>query len=158
EVKEEKIIPETWKPVKLSVGLAPVVSELELDSKKLNVEKTRRWVLAPDEARMNTAEKSIFNQLQQVLKRYQMFDRIEPIAGVNSKSKMEVIREKALEQGFDVVLRPVVKRSDVGYVGTNAAYGWNLAIWLVLSPINSWWVADEDFDAYLECDFGIYSA
>lgn len=158
EVKAEKIIPADWKPVKLSVGLAPVVAELELDAKKLNVEDTLRWVLTPDEARLNLAEQSVFNQIRQTLLRYKMFERVEAIKGVNSKTKPPALRQAALEQGFDVVLRPVVKRSDVGYVGTNAAYGWNLGIWLILSPINSWWVADEDFDAFLECDFTLYSA
>jgi hypothetical protein len=158
EVRNEKIIPENWKPVKLRVGLAPVVADLELDAKKLNVEDTRRWVLAPDEARLNAAENSLFNQLQQVLSRYKMFERVEAIKGVTSKMKMERVAALALEQGFDVVLRPVVKRSDVGYVGTNGAYAWNLLIWLVINPINSWWVADEDFDAFLECDFALYSA
>ncbi|MBP9893117.1 MAG: hypothetical protein KBG84_14540 [Planctomycetes bacterium] len=158
EVRNEKIIPADWKPVKLRVGLAPVVADLELDAKKLNIEDTRRWVLAPDEARLNLAEKSLFNQLQQVLSRYKMFERVEAIKGVTPKMKMERVAALALEQGFDVVLRPVVKRSDVGYVGTNSAYAWNLLIWLVINPINSWWVADEDFDAFLECDFALYSA
>ncbi|CAG0927840.1 hypothetical protein PLCT1_00507 [Planctomycetaceae bacterium] len=158
EVRNEKIIPADWKPVKLRVGLAPITSDLELDAKKLNVEDTLRWVLTPDEARLNLAEQSLFNQIKQTLSRYKMFERVEAIKGVTAKSKMEAIRQAALDQGFDVVLRPVVKRSDVGYVGTNAAYGWNLGIWLILSPINSWWVADEDFDAFLECDFGLYSA
>lgn len=158
EVKKEKIVPPDWQPVKLRVGLAPVVSDLELDAKKLNVEDTRRWVLAPDEARLNLAEKSLFNQLRQVLSRYKMFERVEAIKGVTPKMKMERVAALALEQGFDVVLRPVVKRSDVGYVGTNSAYGWNLLIWLVVNPINSWWVADEEFDAFLECDFALYSA
>ena len=157
-VQQEQIIPADWKPVKLRVGLAPFSSDLELDSKKLNVEDTERWVLTPDEARLNTGENSLHSQFLQTLSRYKMFERVESIRGANSKHNIEELRAMALAQGLDVVLRPVVRRSDVGYVGTNAAYGWNLAMWLVVSPINSWWVADEDFDAHLECDFGLYSA
>lgn len=108
EVRNEKIIPADWKPVKLRVGLAPVVADLELDAKKLNIEDTRRWVLAPDEARLNLAEKLLFNQLQQVLSRYKMFERVEAIKGVTPEMKMERVAALALEQGFDVVLRPVV--------------------------------------------------
>lgn len=158
EVRKEAIIPADWKPLKLKVGLAPIVADLELDAKKLNVENTRRWVLAPDEARLNLAEQSLFNQLRAVLSRYRMFERVDAISGVDSKTPMDRVATLALEQGFDVVLRPVVRRSDVGYVGTNAAYAWNLLIWLVVNPINSWWVADEEFDAFLECDFAFYSA
>jgi len=156
-VRRENLVPEQWKPLKLSVGLAPVVADLELDAKKFNVEDTRRWVLTPDDARLNGAENSLQALFLQTLSRYRMFERVELIRGATSKSSMEELRALALAQGLDVVLRPVVRRSDVGYVGTNAAYGWNLALWLVLSPINSWWVADEDFDAFLECDLGLYS-
>ena len=98
EVKAEKIIPADWKPVKLSVGLAPVVAELELDAKKLNVEDTLRWVLTPDEARLNLAEQSVFNQIRQTLLRYKMFERVEAIKGVNSKTKPPALRQAA--QGF----------------------------------------------------------
>lgn len=155
DVKEEGIIPAGWQPLRLRVGLAPFRSALELDEKRYNVEDTTRWVLVPDEARLNGAD-GLHTQLLQTLRTYRMFESVQPIEGATPETTREELQASALRQGLDVVLVPTLRRQDVGYVDSNGAYGWNMFIWWMVSPIISWWVADEDFDANLHVDLRAY--
>lgn len=155
DVKEEGIIPEGWQPLELRVGLAPFRSALELDDKRYNVEDTRRWVLVPDEERLNGPD-GLHRQMLQTLRTYRMFERIEPIDGATPDTPRDELQASALNQGLDVVIVPTLRRQDVGYVDSNGAYGWNMFIWWMVSPIISWWVADEDFDAHLHVDLRLY--
>ncbi|MCB9931798.1 MAG: hypothetical protein H6841_00075 [Planctomycetes bacterium] len=155
DVKNEKIIPPGWQPLRLRVGLAPFRSALELDEKRYNIEDTQRWVLTPDEARLNGAD-GLHRQLLETFRTYRMFERIEPIEGATPDTPRAELQAAALRQGLDVVLVPTLKRHDVGYVDSNGAYGWNMFVWWMVSPIFSWWIADEDFDANLHVDLRMY--
>ncbi|MCF6229135.1 MAG: hypothetical protein L3J82_10860, partial [Planctomycetes bacterium] len=135
----------------LRVGLAPVRSALELKDSEYNVEDTKRWVLKPNDKQLN-GDEGIHNKLFRVFKDYQVFESIERISGVTAESSPEEIRKAALAQGLDIIIYPEVKRRDVGYVDSNGAYGWNMFMWWMVSPIVTWWVADEDFDANLHID------
>ena len=155
DVEEEGIIPEGWQPLQLRVGLAPFRQALELDEKRYNVEDTTRWVLVPDEARLNGAD-GLHAQMIDTMRKYRMFEAIQPIEGATPDTPREELQASALRQGLDVVIVPTLRRQDVGYVDSNGAYGWNMFIWWMVSPIISWWVADEDFDANLHVDLRAY--
>ena len=155
DVQNEQIIPQGWQPLPLRVGLAPFHSALELDEKRYNVEDTQRWVLTPDEDRLNGGD-GLYNQLLQTFRKYRMFESIEPIEGATPDSSREELQAAALRQGLDVVLWPTLKRQDVGYVDSNGLYGWNMFIWWMVSPIFSWWIADEDFDVNLHVDLRMF--
>lgn len=155
DVREEQIIPQGWQPLPLRVGLAPVRVALELDEKRYNVEDTQRWVLSPDEDRLNGGD-GIHNQLLQLFRKYRMFEAVESIEGATPDSTREELQAAALRQGLDVVLMPTMKRQDVGYVDSNGAYGWNMFVWWMVSPIFSWWIADEDFDVNMHVDLRMY--
>jgi hypothetical protein len=155
DVEREKIIPANWRPLPLRVGLAPMRSALELDERRYNVEKTKRWVLAPDEARLN-GPTGLNAQLVAVLRDYRMFDHVAVIEGATPATSREDLQALALRQGLDVVIVPTVRRHDVGYVDSNGAYGWNMFVWWMVSPIFSWFIADEDFDANLHIDLRLF--
>lgn len=155
DVEAEKIIPAGWQPVRLRVGLAPMRSALELDERRYNVEDTQRWVLSPDEARLNGPD-GLNNQMVTVLREYRMFEHVALIEGASAGTSREELQSLALRQGLDVVVVPTVKRQDVGYVDSNGAYGWNMFVWWMVSPIFSWFIADEDFDANLHIDLRMY--
>lgn len=151
DVAAENIIPAGWKPVSLRVGLAPMRAALELDERRYNVESTKRWVLTPDEARLNGAG-GLNSQLLAVLRDYRMFEHVALVEGATPSTSRVDLQNLALRQGLDVLLMPTVKRQDVGYVDSNGAYGWNMFVWWMVSPIFSWFIADEDFDANLHID------
>ncbi|MCA8916692.1 MAG: hypothetical protein KDB90_14965 [Planctomycetes bacterium] len=155
DVKNEKIIPPGWQPLPLRVGLAPFRAALELDEKRYNVDDTQRWVLTPDDARLNGGG-GLHNQLVETFRKYRMFERVEQIEGATPDTSREDLQALALKQGLDVVIVPTLKRQDVGYVDSNGLYGWNMFIWWMVSPIFSWWIADEDFDVNLHVDLRMY--
>ncbi len=155
DVKNEKIVPAGWQPLGLRVGLAPCVLELELNPEKTNVEDTKRWVLAPNPEQLN-GPTGIHKRLLDVLVKYRMFERIEPIEGARPNSTPEELRRLALAQGLDVVMQPSVRRHDVGYIESNGAYAWNMFIWWMMSPVFTWWIADEDFDVNVHIDLRLY--
>lgn len=155
DVKNEQIIPQGWQPLALRVGLAPFRSALELDEKRYNVEDTKRWVLTPDEARLNGAE-GLHRKMLDTFRKFRMFERIDAIEGATPDTPRAELQAAALRQGLDVVIVPTLKRHDVGYVDSNGAYGWNMFVWWMVSPIFSWWIADEDFDANLHVDLRMY--
>lgn len=155
DVEEEGIVPEGWQPLKLRVGIAPFRSALELDEGRYNVEETHRWVLTPDDERLNGPD-GLHRRMIQTLREYRMFEVVESIDGAEADTPREELREAALQQGLDVVMVPTVKRHDVGYVDSNSAYGWNMFVWWMVSPILSWWIADEDFDVNLHVDLRLY--
>ena len=157
DVEEEKIIPPGWQPIALRVGLAPFRSALELDEKRYNVEDTNRWVLTPDEQRLN-GPAGLHGQMLQVLRDYRMFEQIGPVEGASATTARPELQQMALRQGLDVVIVPTVRRQDVGYVDSNGAYGWNMFVWWMVSPIFSWFIADEDFDANLHVELKLYPA
>lgn len=151
EIEQEKIIPKAWQAMPLRVGLAPVYSALELKVSEYNVEDTQRWVLKPNNKQLN-GDDGIYNKLFTVFNDYKVFESIERIRGVTVDSSKEEIRKAALAQGLDVIIYPEVKRRDVGYVDSNGAYGWNMFVWWMVTPVVTWWVADEDFDVNLHID------
>jgi hypothetical protein len=155
DVKEEGIIPPGWQPLPLRVGLAPFRYAPELDEKRYNVEDTERWVLPADEARLN-GQNGLHYQLLETFRKYRMFERIDPIDGATPQTSRAELQANALRQGLDLVIVPTLKRQDVGYVDSNGAYGWNMFVWWMVSPIISWWIADEDFDTNLEVDLRLY--
>jgi hypothetical protein len=155
DVKEEGIIPQGWQPLPLRVGLAPFRYAPELDEKRYNVEDTERWVLPADDARLN-GQNGLHYQMLETLRKYQMFERIDPIEGATPQTSRAELQATALRQGLDLVIVPTLKRHDVGYVDSNGAYGWNMFVWWMVSPIFSWWIADEDFDTNLEVDLRLY--
>lgn len=155
DVLNEKLIPADWKPVSLRVGVAPMRAAMELDERRYNVENTKRWVLTPDEVRMNGPD-GLNARLMAVLKEYRMFEHVALLEGATPTTSREEMQRMALRQGLDVVLMPTVKRQDVGYVDSNGAYGWNMFVWWMVSPIFSWFIADEDFDANLHIDLRMY--
>jgi len=155
DVEAEKIVPQGWQPLGLRVGLAPMRAALELDERRYNVEDTKRWVLPPDEARLNGAD-GLNNQMVTVLRDYRMFEHVALVEGATSGTSREELQKLALRQGLDVVVIPTVKRQDVGYVDSNGAYGWNMFVWWMVSPIFSWFIADEDFDTNLHIDLRMY--
>lgn len=155
DVEREGIIPANWQPLPMKVGLAPFRAALELDAQRENVESTHRWVLAPDADRLNGAD-GLHRQLIDVLRDYSMFESIVPIDGATPAMTPEELQTLALSQGLDVVIIPTLARHDVGYVESNSSYGWNMFLWWMVSPIVSWWVADEDFDVNLHVDLRLY--
>ncbi|MBK9974711.1 MAG: hypothetical protein IPP14_08050 [Planctomycetes bacterium] len=155
DVEREKIIPPGWQPVPLRVGIAPMRAALELDERRYNVDDTKRWVLTPDEQRLN-GPGGLNQQLIATLRDYHMFEYVATIDGASASTSREDLQNMALRQGLDVVVVPTVKRQDVGYVDSNAAYGWNMFVWWMVSPIFSWFIADEDFDANLHIDMRMY--
>jgi len=155
DVEREGIIPHDWQPLPLRVGLAPFRAALELDETRTNVEDTRRWVLPTDEGRLNGAD-GLHRQMLDVFREYRIFERVEALEGASSDTSREDLQAQALRQGLDIVIIPTVRRHDVGYVDSNSAYGWNMFIWWMVSPIFSWWIADEDFDANLHVDLRLY--
>ncbi len=155
DVENEQIIPKNWQPIALRVGLAPFRSALELDERRYNVEDTERWVLTPDNERLNGPD-GLHRQLLETMRQYRMFERIDAIEGATPETPRAELESAALRQGLDLVIIPTLKRHDVGYVDSNAAYGWNMFVWWMVSPIFSWWIADEDFDAYLHVDLRLY--
>jgi hypothetical protein len=155
DVEREQIIPPGWEPVPLRVGLAPFRSSLELDEARTNVDDTRRWVLPADEARLNGPD-GLHQRMLQVFREYDVFEAVQAIDGADENTPRNELQAQALRQGLDVVIVPTLRRHDVGYVDTNSAYGWNMFIWWMVSPIFSWWVADEDFDANMHVDLRLY--
>ncbi|MCC7508445.1 MAG: hypothetical protein IT464_03605 [Planctomycetes bacterium] len=155
DVEREQIIPPGWQPLPLRVGLAPFRMALELDDKRYNVEDTQRWVLVPDEDRLNGPE-GLHRQMLDTLRQYRMFEAIVPIEGATPETPRSDMQAAALKQGLDLIIVPTLKRHDVGYIDSNGAYGWNMFIWWMVSPIFSWWIADEDFDAHLHVDLRLY--
>jgi hypothetical protein len=155
DVKNEKIIPQGWQPLPLRVGLAPFRSALELEEKRYNIEDTKRWVLTPDESRLNGVD-GLHRKLLETFRTYRMFERVEAIEGAAPGTPRAELQAAALRQGLDVVIVPTLKRHDVGYVDSNGAYGWNMFVWWMVSPIFSWWIADEDFDVNLHVDLRLY--
>lgn len=158
DVVKEKIIPPGWRPIGLRVGLAPFRSDLEIKPEQTNKSNSKRWVLNPDKDRLNGKDKSLFAQLLEAMQKYRMFELTEAVKGAEPGWTDEQLRAQALAQGLDVYIVPVVKRHDVGHVGANGNYGWNMAMWWMVSPIFTWWVADEDFDAQLQFDLRMYPA
>lgn len=55
--------------------------------------------------------------------------------------------DRAWRERFDLLIAPRLVRNDVAYVGSNGMWWPNFAIWGFVSPIASWWVADEEFEA-----------
>ncbi|MHC4842092.1 MAG: hypothetical protein ACYTDT_14250 [Planctomycetota bacterium] len=157
EVEREQIIPKDWHRMPLRVGLAPVRAVLELKESEYNVEDTQRWVLKPNDKQLN-GDDGVYNKLFTVFKDYNTFESIERISGVTPESTPEEVRKAALAQGLDVIIYPEVKRRDVGYVDSNGSYGWNMFMWWMVTPIITWWVADEDFDANLHIDLHLTPA
>jgi len=155
EVREEKIIPQNWQPLPLRVGLAPFLNEPELNAEKVNIDDTPRWVVVPTPERLNGAD-GLHKRLLDVLTRYKMFERVEAISGARPNSSLEELRKLALAQGLDVVLQPAVKRSDVAYLESNGAYAWSMFMWWMMSPIFTWWIADEDFEVNVHLDMRLY--
>ncbi|MEE9312832.1 MAG: hypothetical protein V3V10_10535 [Planctomycetota bacterium] len=151
EVEKEQIIPQNWQAMPLRVGLAPVRSGLELKESEYNVEDTKRWILKPNDKQLN-GDEGIYNKLFSVFRDYRVFESIERISGVTAESSPEEIRKAALAQGLDIIIYPEIKRRDVGYVDSNGTFGWNMFMWWMVSPVVTWWVADEDFDANLHID------
>ncbi len=155
DVEREQIIPAGWQPLPLRVGLAPFRMALELDDKRYNVDDTQRWVLVPDGERLNGPE-GLHRQMLDTLRQYRMFEAIVPIDGATPETPRSELQAAALKQGLDLIIVPTLKRHDVGYIDSNGAYGWNMFIWWMVSPIFSWWIADEDFDAHLHVDLRLY--
>jgi hypothetical protein len=155
DVREQKIIPATWQPLPLRVGLAPFIYENELNADKTNLDKTKRWVVVPSPERLN-GEDGLYKHMLNVLVKYKMFERVEPIAGATPKMNMSELRRLALAQGFDVVLQPSLRRHDVGYVKSNNWYAWNMLFWWMMSPVFSWWIADEVFDVNVHIDLRLF--
>ncbi|MBX3460637.1 MAG: hypothetical protein KF696_11855 [Planctomycetes bacterium] len=155
DVEREKIIPSDWQPLPLRVGLAPFRMALEIDDKRSNVENTKRWVLVPDDERLNGPE-GLHRQMLDVLRQYRMFQSVEAIEGATADTSRADLQAAALKQGLDIIIVPTLKRHDIGYVDSNGAYGWNMFIWWMVSPIFSWFIADEDFDAHLHVDLKLY--
>jgi hypothetical protein len=158
DVEREGIIPQGWEPMPLRVGVAPLRSALELDEARQNTEEARRWVLSPDAARLNGGPDSLHSKLLAVFRDYEIFETVVPIEGATPDMSSADLQAQALRQGLDVVMIPNLRRQDVGYVGTNSAYGWNMFVWWMVSPVFSWWVADEDFDANVHVDLALYPA
>ena len=152
EVEREQIIPANWQPLPYRVGVAPARAALETDAQTYNVEDTTRWVLTPDEKRLE----SLHAQMLTVLRDYKMFENTTPVEGVTDAMDRQEIIDLGLEQGLDIVVFPVVKRHDVGYVDSNGLYGWNMFVWWMVSPIITWLIADEDFDANLHVELQLY--
>jgi hypothetical protein len=152
DVREEKIIPENWKPLPLRVGLAPfeVASELigMMQLYNENPESNRK-VHKPDDERLNRGENSLAQQMLDALRKYGMFAELGEIRGAAPGMTEAELQLLALNQGYDLVILPKVLRQDVAYVDSNSAYGWNMVIWWMVSPIISWFIADEDFEANL---------
>ncbi len=155
DVREQKIIPPAWQPLPLRVGLAPLLHENELVIDKVNVDKTKRWVVAPTPERLN-GEDGMHKHLLDVLLKYKMFERLEPINGATPKMSMEELRRLALAQGLDVVLQPSLRRHDIGYVRSNNWYAWNMLFWWMMSPVFTWWIADEVFDVNVHIDLRLF--
>lgn len=155
DVEREKIIPAGWQPLPLRVGVAPFRMALEIDDKRSNVDETKRWVLVPDEERLHGPE-GLHRQLVDVLRQYRMFQGVENIEGASATTTREELQAAALRQGLDLVIVPTLKRHDIGYVDSNGSYGWNMFIWWMVSPIFSWFIADEDFDAHLHVDLKFF--
>lgn len=155
DVEREGIIPADWQPLPMKVGLAPFRAALELDAQRENVENAQRWVFDPDADRLNGIQ-GLHRQLMDVLAEYRMFESIEVIDGALHDMEPEELQALALRQGLDVVIIPTLVRHDVAYVESNSAYGWNMFLWWMVSPIISWWVADEDFEVNLHVDLRLY--
>jgi hypothetical protein len=155
DVAEQKIIPPSWQPLPLRVGLAPFIHENELNAEKVNLDKTKRWVVVPTPERLNGTD-GLHKHMLDVLVKYKMFERIEPIANATPKMSTEELRKLALAQGFDVVLQPSLRRHDVGYVRSNGLYAWNMLFWWMMSPIFTWWIADEVFDVNVHIDLRMF--
>lgn len=155
DVREQKIIPPAWQPLPLRVGLAPFAYENELNAEKTNIDKTKRWVIVPTPERLNGTE-SLHKRMLDVLVKYKMFERIEPIANATPKMSPEELRKLALAQGFDVVLQPALRRHDIGYVKSNGLYAWNMFFWWMMSPVFTWWIADEVFDVNVHVDMRLF--
>lgn len=155
DVAQEKIVPPAWQPLPLRVGLAPLLHENELNAEKTNVDKTKRWVIVPAPDRLN-GQDGMHKKLLDVLTKYRMFERVEPISGATPKMSVEELRRLALAQGFDVVLQPSLRRHDIGYVKSNGMYAWNMFFWWMMSPVFTWWIADEVFDVNVQIDMRLY--
>ena len=155
DVRDEGIMPKDWRPMPLRIGVAPFRANLELAASKYNVEDTNRWVLAPNKKQLNGPE-GLHNEFIDVLRKYRIFEQVESIDGAAPDTDRKELQRSALEQGLDLILIPVVKRRDVGYVDTNGSYGWNMFLWWMASPIFTWWIADEDFDANLHIELRLY--
>ena len=147
-----RIVPRDWQPIGLHVGVAPMRAALEVTPGEFNKEGTRRWVLPTDEAYMNAMADGFTARLIAALTKYRMFERVQVIQGVTNQTTEAEMRRLALTQHFDVVMVPTVRLNDVRYVGSNAAYGWNMFVWWMVSPILSWYIADEDFEYNLVLD------
>jgi hypothetical protein len=155
DVREQKIIPPAWQPLPLRVGLAPFAYENELNAEKTNIDKTRRWVIVPTPDRLN-GQDGMHKHMLDVLVKYKMFERIEPIANATPKMSVDELRRLALAQGFDVVLQPSLRRHDIGYVKSNNWYAWNMLFWWMMSPVFTWWIADEVFDVNVHVDMRLF--
>jgi hypothetical protein len=155
DVREQKLIPPAWQPLPLRVGLAPFAHENELNAEKTNLDKTRRWVVVPTPERLN-GQDGMHKHMLDVLVKYKMFERIEPIANATPKMSIEELRRLALAQGFDVILQPSLRRHDIGYVRSNNWYAWNMLFWWMMSPVFTWWIADEVFDVNVQIDMRLF--
>ncbi len=161
DVRNEGIIPQDWQPLPLRVGLAPFPDPLAgaLQEKAVvhNKQGGRRWVFDPNEDRLNRGDGSLHSDMLDALVKYRMFERIEPIRGATPDMPLAQMQALALQQGLDLVVVPKVLRHDVAYVGSNSAYGWNMFVWWMVSPIISWWIADEDFEINVHVQLQLHS-
>ena len=67
------------------------------------------------------------------------------------------VLESAWDSGMDVVIRPVLERNDAWYIDDAGAFVPNLIIWLVLSPIPTWFIADAKFGTEFRVRLEFYS-
>ncbi len=70
---------------------------------------------------------------------------------------LDAALNEAWLQGIDVLFVPRIVRNDVYYVDSNSSWTWNVALWGILTPIASWWVADEEFSADVRIELAAYS-
>lgn len=150
-----------WQPIPLRVGVAPMRAALEATAAEFNKEDTRRWVLPTDRNYMNGEGEGKDDSLNTRLiaamsEPYPMFESVRKISFATSETPPDELLRLALSQGFDVVLQPTIRLNEVKYVDSNAAYGWNMFVWWMVSPIISWWIADEEFGINLHLDLRMF--
>jgi hypothetical protein len=154
DVEREGIIPADWQPLPLRVGLAPVRVNLELAESRYNVDGSNRWVLTPEAYELNGPD-SMHRRLLDVLRDYRMFEHIQDVEGAGSATAAEELPALALRQGLDLVIVPRLVRSDVAYVDSNERYGLNMFVWWMISPVLSWWIADENYEVNLHLEVSL---
>ncbi len=137
------------------VGVVPLVVD---EVYRERVEEVRRragnreFAYVPDEE----LALEMMDEVVQGLKQLNAVDEARLLPHAAARPFEATVRD-AFNDGFDLVIRPVLRRYDCRYVGSTGAYIPSVFIWFFVLQGLTWWIAEETFASETAMALEVYA-